>query len=296
MPDPTIFPRTDLALERRRADLSLPGIGYEERSEGCFTVTTLTVGDAVSSRSVGRPIGRYLTVGFPPLGDLTDAERDELVALLGRTLSSVFPLLPTERKPTVLVAGLGNRAIVSDAVGPETVGRITATSHLYRDEPRLFADLGCWSVGTSIPGVLADTGVETSEILSGVCRSLRPDFILAIDSLAARSPDRLMTTVQISDTGIRPGAGIGNARPALDRSTLGVPVIAVGVPTVVECATLVADYLTRAGVPDEDCDTLSEGRDLFYVTPKDVDLSVGRISRMLADVLTSLFSLPCEKR
>ena len=290
------FPRTDLAAERRRADLSLPGVDFREETEGRFTVTRIAVGDAVSARAIGKPIGKYLTVAFPPQEELTDGERENLLAILVREIRSVLPRTPSGRTPTVLIAGLGNRAIVSDAVGPETVGRIAATAHLAERDPALFRDLGCCAVATVAPGVLADTGMESSEILFGVCRSLRPDYVLAIDALAARSADRLMTTVQISDAGICPGSGIGNTRRAIDRPTLGIPVVSIGVPTVVEAGTLVSDSLARAGVPEEDCDALSDRRDRFYVTPKDIDLSVARISRLLSDALSALFRLPQESK
>ncbi len=287
------FPRTDLATERRRADLYLPGTDYREEVEGRFTVSRITVGDEVSARAIGRPIGRYLTVAFPPLAELAEEERDALETILLREIGAVLPRCRAS-DPTVLIAGLGNRAIVSDAIGPETVGRITATAHLFEQDPELFRALGCAAVATVAPGVLADTGMESFALVAGVCRSLRPDYVLAIDALAARSADRLMTTVQIADTGIRPGSGIGNARAALDRSTLGIPVISLGVPTVVEAATLVSDCLERAGVTGECIEALTDPRDRFYVTPKDVDLSVSRISRLLSDVLSKLFCLPAD--
>ena len=196
----------------------------------------ITIGDEVSARAIGRPIGRYLTVAFPPLETLSDGEREALGNVLLREIGSLLPRRRGTVEPTVLVAGLGNRAIVSDAVGPETVGRLTATSHLAEREPELFRSLGCAAVATVAPGVLADTGVEAAGIVAGVCRALRPDYVLAIDALAARSAARLLTTVQIADT----------------------------------------------------------GRDLFFVTPKDVDLSVGRIARLLSDTLSSLYRLPRE--
>lgn len=287
------FPRTDLATERRRADLALPGTDFKESREGRFTVTRIAVGDEVSARAIGRPIGRYLTVAFPPLDTLSDGEREALKDVLLREIGSVLPRRRGSGEPIVLVAGLGNRAIVSDAVGPFTVDRLTATSHLLPCDPELFRALGCSSVATVAPGVLADTGVEAAGIVAGVCRALRPDYVLAIDALAARSADRLLTTVQIADTGIRPGSGIANARSAIDRTALGIPVISIGVPTVVEAATLVSDRLERAGVPEETREEMIE-RDLFFVTPKDVDLSVGRIARLLADVISTLYRLPRE--
>lgn len=294
MTDANLFPRTDLATERRRADLSLPGTDYRETVDGRFTVTRITVGDEVSARVIGRPMGRYLTVAHPPLEDLIQEEREDLKEILKRQIGSLLPRVPSGT-PSVLIVGLGNRAIVSDAVGPETVGRITATSHLAKNEPGLFRDLGCCEVATCAPGVLADTGMESSDVVFGICRSLRPDYVVAIDSLAARSADRLMTTVQISDTGIRPGSGIGNTRQAIDRGALGIPVISIGIPTVVEAATLVSDHLSRAGVPEEERDALIDRRDRFYVTPKDVDLSVGRIARLLSEVLSETFRLPCPE-
>ena len=214
------FPRTDLASERRRADLSLPGTDYREKTEGRFTVTEISVGDAVSARAIGRPMGKYLTVAHPPLSELTEDERETLLGLIVGELQSVLPRVPAERVPTVLVAGLGNRAIASDALGPKVVGLISATAHLAELDTVLFHDLGCCAVAAFAPGVLADTGMESSDAVFGICRSLRPDYVLAIDSLAARSADRLMTTVQISDAGIRPGSGIGNTRRAIDRSSL----------------------------------------------------------------------------
>lgn len=288
------FPRTDLATERRRADLSLPGTDYREEVEGRFTVTRITVGDAVSARAIGRPIGHYLTVAYPPLDCLSDRERDALSAILLREIRSVLPRRRAGGGECVLVAGLGNRAIVSDAVGPETVGRLTATAHLRERDPELFRSLGCHAVATVVPGVLADTGIEAVWAVAGACRALRPDYVLAIDALAARSSDRLMTTVQIADTGIRPGSGIANPRAAIDRETLGVPVISIGVPTVVEAMTLVADRLLAAGIPEEETDALTDSRDLFFVTLKDIDLSVKRISRLLAGVISTLYGLPVE--
>lgn len=286
------FPRTDLATERRRADLSLPGTDYREEAEGRFTVTRIKIGDATSARAIGRPIGSYLTVAFPPLDSLSEEERTKLAQILLREIKSVLPRRRASGAATVLIAGLGNRAIVSDAVGPATVGRVTATAHLAKLDPALFTSLGCDAIATLSPGVCADTGLESVGIIAGACRALRPDYVLTLDALVARSSERLMTTVQISDTGIRPGSGIGNARAAIDRETLGVPVISIGVPTVVEAATLVSDQLARAGVPDEDCDALTDSHDLFFVTPKDADLSVARISRLLSEVLTTLYNLP----
>ncbi len=289
------FPRTDLATERRRADLSLPGTDFREEVEGRFTVTRITVGDAVSARAIGRPIGRYLSVAHPPLDCLCDDERTQLSAILLREIRSVLPRRRAGGTECVLIAGLGNRAIISDAVGPETVGHITATAHLKERDPELFRSLGCHAVATVVPGVLADTGLETVGAIAGACRALRPDYVLAIDALAARSSDRLMTTVQIADTGIRPGSGIGNARTAIDRETLGIPVISIGVPTVVEAMTLVADRLLSAGIPEEETEALTACRDLFFVTPKDVDLSVRRISRLLSGVISTLYGLPPEE-
>lgn len=145
------------------------------------------------------------------------------------------------------MAGLGNRYIASDAIGPLAVRDITVTRHIKELDPALFGSLGSATVSAIAPGVIRQTGIEAVEIIRGAAENVSPGLIIAIDALAAKSIDRLAVTVQLSDTGIAPGSGIGNARKAIDRATLGIPVISVGVPTVVDSSTLIYDMLNLAG-------------------------------------------------
>ena len=173
----------------------------------------------------------------------------------------------------VLVVGLGNRAITPDALGPKVHDHTLVTRHLVEGCPEHFG--GFRPVAALSAGVLSTMGMESGELIQGVCRQLKPSCVVAVDALASRSLKRLCRTVQLSDTGISPGSGVGNHRAALDRTSLGVPVLAVGVPTVVDGATLAADLLGTEELPP-----LGEGRDLM-VTPKDIDSQVADLSKVI---------------
>jgi spore protease len=263
---------------------------YLEEKEGIFTVSRLKISDDESEAVVGQPKGEYLTVEFPSPTLLGEKERHALASLIARELTTLWRTVighlpdPASR---VLIAGLGNAGITSDAIGPRTLSRVPATGHLALEEPELLRALGAAEVYTVSPGVLSQTGTEAADILRDMASRLKPDLIIAIDALAARSPSRLMRTVQLSDTGICPGSGIGNHRSAIRKSTVGVPVVSIGVPTVVEAMTLVADRVGGRALPQDE-----EERDLFFVTPKDVDCSVELISDLLARALREAFRLP----
>jgi spore protease len=200
----------------------------------------------------------------------------------------------------VLVVGLGNREVTPDALGPQVVDNLFVTRHLIREFGEEFKErnhLG--NVSAISPGVMAQTGMETLEIIKGVIKETNPRLIIVIDALASRSINRLNTTVQISDTGISPGSGVGNNRKALNEESLGVKVIAIGVPTVVDAATIVADTLTKymesTGFGEEDIfKFISEvnGQQMYnmFVTPKNIDESIKRISYTLSEALNSCFS------
>ena len=181
----------------------------------------------------------------------------------------------------ILVAGLGNRAMTPDAIGPAAVENLLVTRHMVRTLPRQFR--GFTPVSALCTGVLARTGLETLELIQGAAAHIRPTAVIAIDALAARSRDRLCATVQLSDTGLTPGSGVGNHRRAVDRAALGVPVIAVGVPTVIDGATLCADLLEEAGCPRQAL--CGRGADLF-VTPQDIDQRVTELGRMVGYGIT----------
>ena len=181
----------------------------------------------------------------------------------------------------ILVAGLGNRAMTPDAVGPIAVENLLVTRHMVRTLPRQFQ--GFTPVSALCTGVLARTGLETLELIQGAAARVRPAAVIAIDALAARSRDRLCATVQLSDTGLTPGSGVGNHRRAVDRAALGVPVIAVGVPTVIDGATLCADLLAEAGCPQQ---PLSGRGAALFVTPQDIDQRVTELGRMVGYAVT----------
>ena len=191
---------------------------------------------------------------------------------------------PADSELNVFVAGLGNSELTADAIGPKTATRLTTTRHLREHEASLYKAVGCCALSALAPGVLGQTGIETLEILRGAIRYVKPDVMIVIDALAARSCDRLASTVQLSDAGIIPGSGVGNHRDAINAKTAGVPVIVIGVPTVVDSSTLVYDALRQAdieAVDDKLQEVLKTGRS-FFVCPKESDLITDRISSLLA--------------
>lgn len=289
------YERTDLALESCSA--AGKGLGGVEqtvhRQAGCV-IHRVTVTTADAAVALGKPIGTYVTVECGQIHRLDRERTGAIAGLLAGELRGMTRAL-TGRFPGgdlgVFVAGLGNAKLTADAIGPGTVSRLTATRHLLEHEAALFQALGCSALSALSPGVLGDTGIETLELLRGAVRSVRPDVVIVVDALAARSCARLASTVQISDSGIVPGSGVGNHRTAITAETLGVPVIALGVPTVVDSSTLVWDALRQAhieSVSDELRSVLENGRS-FFVSPKESDLISASVSDLLADAISEAF-------
>lgn len=266
--------RTDLAVEARELAKERGYRGVESREETVegYPCVTVEVTSDEGARALGKPRGIYHTL------DLTALSRHEENALprAAEAVKHLLAPLLSAGRGTALVVGLGNRAMTADAVGVLTAERILVTRHLLQMEPKRFSDLR--SVAALETGVLGTTGVESGELVGALCERIRPDVVVAVDALCARRVERLCATVQISDSGITPGSGVGNHRFPLDRAHLGVPVVAVGVPTVVEGATLCADLLEAAGVaaPTE----LSGGT--LFVTPRDIDSRVAEMARVLS--------------
>ncbi len=289
-------PRTDLACETAippRTDV--PGIHTDEHEADGITVATLTIETDDDARRLGRPRGRYLTLSRPRLWTAADADytrfRDRLAAAL-RDFAADMTARPIDRTFSVLVVGLGNREITADAIGPMTADRLSATRHLREHAPLAFAALGRCALSALAPGVLGQTGIETVELIRGAVEAARPDLVLAVDALAARSCARLAATVQLCDRGIEPGSGVGNHRTAISADTVGVPVLALGVPTVVDSATLVYDALAQAGIAaisDDLRAVLAEGR-AFFVTPGESDVIATSLSSLLADAIETAFT------
>ena len=265
--------RTDLAVEahglwKESAGEAgeLRGVRAEEDRREGFVRTVVEVLDEAGASALGKPVGRYVTL---ELEGLLRREEGAFSRAVRAVAAEVKGLVPGEG--CVLVVGLGNRAITPDLVGPLAAERLLVTRHLVAGLPEHFGHLR--PVAACIPGVLATTGVESSAAVAALVKELRPVCVIAVDALASRSVERLCRTVQLSDTGIVPGSGVGNHRGALNEETLGAPVIAVGAPTVVDGATLALD-LAGEGV------TLTGGEDLF-VTPREIDSRVADLAKVI---------------
>lgn len=269
--------RTDLAveaIENHKTAAALPHVRQSDRTLEGFAVHEVRILSEDAAREIGKPQGRYLTL---ELDALIRREEDAFPRACKALSTLLRELLPHPNDGPVLIAGLGNRMITPDAIGPQTTDHVIATRHLVAQSPAIFAD---WRpVSALAPGVLGQTGVETGEVICGVLDRVRPAAVIAVDALAAGRLSRLLRTVQLADTGITPGAGVGNARAALNEETLGVPVIAVGVPTVVDGATLAHEISSQLGQPD--CEALDDLSQPVMITTRDIDREVADISRMI---------------
>lgn len=269
--------RTDLAveaIENHKTAAALPHVRQSDRMLEGFAVHEVRILSEDAAREIGKPQGRYLTL---ELDALIRREEDAFPRACKALSTLLRELLPHPNDGPVLIAGLGNRMITPDAIGPQTTDHVIATRHLVAQSPAIFAD---WRpVSALAPGVLGQTGVETGEVICGVLDRVRPAAVIAVDALAAGRLSRLLRTVQLADTGITPGAGVGNARAALNKETLGVPVIAVGVPTVVDGATLAHEISSQLGQPD--CEALDDLSQPVMITTRDIDREVADISRMI---------------
>ena len=270
--------RTDLAMEAiENKDMAadMRQVRQTDRTLDGFSVNEVEILTDRAAREIGKPRGRYLTLSL----DALIRREEDAFPRACRALSALLrELLPeTAGSAPILVTGLGNRMITPDAIGPQAVDHVIATRHLVEQVPDVFSS---WRpVSALASGVLGQTGVETGEVVCGVLDRIRPAAVLAIDALAAGRLSRLLRTVQLADTGITPGAGVGNARAALNEQTLGVPVIAVGVPTVVDGATLAHEITGQLGGPS--CEALEDLSRPVMITTRDIDKEVADIARMI---------------
>lgn len=266
--------RTDLAIERREMiDGDIDSIHFEEEKKDKAKITRIEITDDLSSKKIGKPKGKYITVEVPRFS--SDGEvLDERLDVIGKEIKSMLP-----REGTVLVVGLGNISITPDALGPKSAGYILATRHISRELAKSIGFPDMRSVASISPGVLGQTGIETGEIIRGVVDRIKPACVITVDALASRELSRLGCTVQMSDTGISPGSGVGNARKRLDYSTLGVKVVSIGVPTVVDGATLAHDLIDKDKPYSYSVLPQSES---MMVTPKEIDLLIERASKLVA--------------
>lgn len=278
--------RTDLALEARERfeeNAEIRGVSvdqqYDEKRD--IRVTKVCIESENGARTMGKPVGVYITLEAPKLSEPDKDYHREVSETLADCLQE---LLGTGEERSVLIVGLGNREVTPDALGPEVVGNLRITRHLVREYGKAaFEKERVHMVSGIVPGVMAQTGMETLEIVRGVVEETKPDVVVAIDALAARSSKRLNRTIQISDAGIHPGSGVGNHRHSLTKETIGVPVIAIGVPTVVDAATIVYDAV-------RDRNAVPAGLNSMFVTPKDIDETIKSLSFTISEALNMALS------
>ena len=290
------YARTDLACENfGERSGRVEGAEWRVEQIGGFSVGRLRIRSESAARELGKPRGVYVTVESGKPSMLGEAEYGALTDLIADELRQMAERLTKKRIDSnfcILVAGLGNAELTADAIGPKTVQGLTATRHLREHEGALYRELGCCALSALATGVLGQTGIETQELVRGAVRAITPDLVLAVDALAARSCNRLATTIQLSDVGIHPGSGVGNHRAALTEETLGVPVMSLGVPTVVDSATLVYDALREAGIDriDPTLESVLHNRKSFFVSPKESDVITEAHATLLARSIGQAFT------
>ena len=272
--------RTDLALEKREniASSKIDGVISKKEEKNGVTVTTICVTNENGEKALGKPKGKYITLEVTPFMKNSDLS-DGRIEVFSKELLSLLP-----KEGTVLVAGLGNESITPDALGPRCVSLLLATRHIKKELAKSLGLSPLRPVAGIVPGVLGKTGIETAEIIEAVCKKIKPAALVVIDALASRKLSRLGTTVQMTDTGISPGSGVGNTRTEISERTLGIPVVAVGVPTVVDGATMAFDVLEGAGVKSEALRNLDSfgSENLMMVTPKEIDLVIDRAAMLIS--------------
>ncbi|GIP39571.1 germination protease [Paenibacillus sp. J31TS4] len=307
--------RTDLALEARElaeagTGGAIPGVESQVEEDEGIKITRMTVSTPEGGRAIGKLPGRYLTFEVPKLREKDSVLQDKVTTQFARMFHDFLQRMEIGPEAKVLIIGLGNWNVTPDSLGPLVVENVLVTRHYFQLAP-LSVHPGYRSVSAVAPGVLGTTGIESSEIVQGLVEHSKPDLVIAVDALASRSLERVNTTIQVADTGIHPGSGIGNKRKGLTHDILGVPVIAIGVPTVVYASTIVnnsIDLMTRhfAQMTDQTgqilgmLDSMQEqdrlqlvkevldplGHDLL-VTPKEIDQFIEDIANIIASGLNA---------
>ena len=300
--------RTDLAVERRdlfkkanKITDDIPGIKSEDKQiSDSIHVYRVDVEDEEGANAIQKPVGTYITIDVKKMKNIQDDEKDKIAYAISGELQQLIKK-QIESKDEILVVGLGNLYSTPDSLGPKVIENIDVTRHIFKYLPQYVND-GDREVSAISPGVLGSTGIETQEILKGIVDNVKPKLIIAIDSLASKSVDRISSSIQLSDTGIIPGAGVGNKRRELSRDTLGVPVIAIGIPTVLDFATIVSEgldlfienlqdramsneYLNELREKDnydEVKEMLNVGEYNMIVTPKEIDELVENMKDVVA--------------
>ena len=311
---------TDLAMEVAEGlgNQHFDGIEMDTTQQGNIKVTKINIVDEHGEKTLGKPMGSYITIESPSIKENDFAAHEEIMGILVRQLALLRDGLGIDDNGAVLVIGLGNRNVTPDALGPRVVSKVLVTRHIMGTLPKELSS-GLRPIAALAPGVMGMTGIETAEVVKGLVNNVRPKLVIAIDALAARNINRINQTIQLTDTGISPGAGVGNRRATLDKETLGVPVIAIGVPTVVDAATFVNDALNifLAQMAEETPQHLRDGAEFFqmltqleeqdkhtiirnslepstgnmFVTPKEI----GEVVRWLAGIIANGINIAMHK-
>lgn len=283
--------RTDLAVEAKeiwsestQEQTQLQGVKARDENIDGFNSTVVEILDENGAQALGKPVGKYITVELDSLIRREDEAFDRGMGVISNMLTELLALKESDH---VMVVGLGNPAITPDRIGPLTVKNTMVTNHLVQNMPEHFGSFR--RVSVLEPGVLGTTGMESAKVIKAVVSEIKPDKIVAIDALASRSLNRVCRTVQICDTGIVPGSGVGNARAAINAETLGVPVISMGVPTVVDAGTLAADLIEQSGKDAPEPESFGEVGGEMIVTPKEIDVQVTDLSKLLGYSLNKAF-------
>mgnify|MGYP004611180631 FL=1 len=268
--------RTDLALETRELlGTNIPGIKHNERMEGNIKITNIEILNDSASQSLKKPKGKYVTIEFPTLTD-NFQHSDKRIEIVSKEIASLIP-----NKGLVLVVGVGNTDITPDALGPKATSYILATRHIKGELARSTGLDKLRPVSAIFPGVLGQTGIETSEFITSIVNKLKPSCVIIIDALASKQAKHLGCTIQISNTGITPGSGVGNSRPQINKDTLNVPVISIGVPTVVDASTLAYSLINEDKAPENLNEIISPHGSDMMVTPREIDLLIERASKLI---------------
>jgi len=300
------------AARKHNKAAQLRGVKVEEEAdeEREIYTTTVTIETENGAKAMGKPVGTYITIEAPNMSEPDEDYHREISRELAKHLNH----LTDGRKDSVLVVGLGNREVTPDALGPDVVNNLRITRHMIKEYGRLPSGIeAAGEISAIVPGVMAQTGMETLEIIRGVVEETKPGIVVVVDALAARSTKRLNRTIQVTDTGINPGSGVGNHRDAINKETLGVPVIAVGVPTVVDAATIVNDTMEELVAEMDRSDSMrmlggtlgtldqaekhemihnliSPHLNTMFVTPKDIDETVKYLSYTISEALNMTFA------
>ncbi len=286
--------RTDLAdevlenLGDKKGEIG-DGIGFETRHIREIRVDTVTVKNGNAEKITGKPVGKYVTV---TTGEIWKADRETFENMALTVSDTVKEMLP--QKGLCLVAALGNDKVTADAVGPLAADNLIVSRHLKTQNRPLYDSLGLGECACVVPGVMGDTGAEAFELIKGAVDILKPSSVVVIDALASRNMERLVKTVQICDSGISPGSGVGNARQEISRKTLGVPTVAIGVPTVVEVQTLCLDVLSQVLGDEKEVlrhieQKMPNNIGRFFVCPKETDRIIKSMARLIGYSLNFAF-------